>query len=252
MRRLLAPLTLSGLALALASTAPALELIRNGTFESGPQFGADFWTIPDLGTDPSSGEPNNYARVGNFANFLGNDPNGFAFGPHPAGQGTGTQVPTRIVWMGGISPRTSIIQQQVDTALYLASGSTKATLTFKLVVEDLGLSNLDFFHLDFGGVRLKTVDIGASYVNWGPFNRQGGNHFWVREDVVLDLTPYMDGTVKTLTFTTIDGARPGTDRSGSNAFVDNVSIQAVPEPASMAALGLGALALLRGRNRTRG
>ncbi|RYG33416.1 PEP-CTERM sorting domain-containing protein [bacterium] len=150
--------------------------------------------------------------------------------------------------MGGLSPRTSIIEQDVDTSSYLTSGSTAAILRMKLVTEDLGAAGLDFFYIDFGGVRVKTVDIGASYVDFGPGRRQGGNHFWTREDVVIDLTPYMDGTVKTLTFTTIDGARTNST-SGSNAFVDNVSIQAVPEPATMAALGLGAAALLRRRRR---
>ncbi len=247
MRTLYSLVAIGGFALLLSTDASAIELVRNGTFESGPQFNADFWRLPNLGTNPS-GEPNNYARVGNFANFIGNDPNGFAFGPHPAGQGTGTQIPTRIVWMGGLSPRTSIIEQDIDTAAYITSGSTKAILTFKLVTEDLGVAGLDFFHLDFGGTRLKTVDVGASYVDFGPFKVQGGNHFWTREDVVLDLTPYMDGTVKTLTFTMLDGMRTNST-SGSNAFVDNVSIQAVPEPVTVAALGLGLAALVRRRKR---
>lgn len=248
MTRFLAPLALGTLVASLPVTASAVELVKNGGFTTGPQYNADFWRIPDLGLDPVYGEPNNYARVGNFATFIGDDPNGYAFGPHPAGQGTGTQIPGRVVWMGGLSPRTSIIEQDIDTAPYVTSGSTKATLTMKLVTEDLGVAGLDFFYIDFGGVRLKTVDIGASYVDFGPYHVQGGNHFWTREDVVLDLTPYMDGTVKTLTFTTIDGQRLNST-SGSNAFVDNVSIQAVPEPATMAVLGLGAAALLRRRRR---
>lgn len=212
----------------------AVDLVKNGGFESGPQFGADNWIKPDLGTNATDGEPNNYARVGNWVNQAGTDPNGFAFGPHPAGQGTGTQIPTRTVWLGGLNPRTSIIQQPIDTAGY---GS--ASLSFKLVYEDEDVVGRDFLYVDFGSDRVLTVDLGAGYVDWvNQFGvvRQGGIHFWRLENPVIDLTPYFDGTTKNLTFTTVNDA---TANSSSSAWIDNVSINAtVPEPTSALALGL--------------
>jgi hypothetical protein len=221
----------------------ATEIVKNGGFETGPQYGADFWVQPDLGTDPASGEPNNYARVGNWVNQAGTDPNGFSFGPHGAGNGTGTQIPGRTTWLGGLNPRTSIITQEIDTAGY-GSGS----LTFKLVYEDEDVVGRDFFYVDFGSDRLMTVDLGAGYVDWvNQFGvvRQGGIHFWVLENPVIDLTPYMDGTNKKLSFTVINDA---TANSSSSAWIDNVSINAVvPEPTSALALSLLAMAPRRRR-----
>lgn len=219
----------------------AVEIVRNGGFETGPTYEADFWTKPDLGIDPASGEPNNYARVGNWVNQAGTDPNGFAFGPHGAGNGTGTQIPGRTTWLGGLNPRTSIIEQEITTAGY---GS--ATLTFKLVAEDLDVAGRDFFHVDFGADRVLTVDLGAAWVDWvNQFGvvRQGGIHFWTLSNPVIDLTPFLDNTKKNLTFTVINDATPN---SSSSVWIDNVSINAVvPEPGSAAMLGLLALAKRR-------
>lgn len=237
-----------GAALLLASASHAAELVKNGGFETGPQYEADFWTKPDLGTDASSGEPNNYARVGNWADQVGDDPYGYSFGPHGAGNGTGTQIPTRTAWLGGLNPRTSIIQQSIDTAGY-ANG--KATLNFKLVYEDEDVVGRDFLYVDFGANRVMTVDLGAAWVDWkNQFGviRQGGPHFWALDTPTIDLSPYLDGTAKNLTFTVINDATPSTS---SSAWIDNVSIQAqpTPEPAPFAALGVGALAFARRRRR---
>ena len=234
-----------GLGLLVASGASAAELVQNGGFEAGPQFRADFWTIPDLGTN-ADGDPNNYARVGNFAEQVGTDPNDFLLGPHGAGNGTGSVIPTRTVYLGGLNPRTSIIGQSIDTAGYEGGD---ASLTFKVVYEDLDVGGHDFFHVDFGPDRLLTIDAGLGYVDY--VNRfgvtlQGGIHYWTLENPVIDLAPYLDGTAKDLTFTFINDATTGTS---SAAWVDNVSINAnaVPEPTTLAGLGLGALALLRRR-----
>ncbi len=223
----------SGLIAAVAGRVHAVELVKNGGFEAGPQFEATNWIKPDLGTDPASGEPNNYARVGNWVNQAGTDPNGYAYAPHGAGNGTGTQIPGRTTWLGGLNPRTSIIQQPINTAGY---GS--ASLTFKVVYEDEDIGGRDFFTVDFGGARILTIDMGLGWVNWvNQFGvvRQGGIHFWRLENPVIALAPYMDGTTKNLTFTTINDATPSTS---SSAWIDNVSISAVvPEPVSAGALG---------------
>ena len=230
-----------------AGSAHAAELVTNGGFESGPQYGATGWTIPDLGT-ALDGDPANYARVGNWVNQVGTDPNGYSYGPHGAGNGTGTQIPTRTTWLGGLNPRTSIIQQPIDTAGF-ANGL--ATLQFKLVYEDEDVVGHDFLYVDFGATRVKTVDLGAGYVDWvNQFGvkRQGGIHFWVLENSTIDLAPYLDGTTKNLTFTVVNDATPG---SSSSAWIDNVSIQArpVPEPATMTVLGVGALVFVRRRRK---
>ena len=235
--------------LSFAGLAQGDELIQNGGFETGPQYRADFWTIPDLGTDPNSGEPNNYARVGNFVNQVGIDEYGYSYGPHGAGNGTGTQIPTRTVWMGGLSPRTSIIEQAVDTSGY--EGGT-ATLTFKVVHEDVDVAGADFFTVDFGGVNLLTIDVGAAwegFVNQFGVPRDGGLHFWTVETPEIDLSPYLDGTTKNLTFTMINDATPNTI---SSAWLDNVSITAaaaIPEPATAGLAASAGLLLLARRRR---
>ena len=245
--------TISGASLTLAlllgaSGAHAVELVKNGGFETGPQYGADNWTIPDLGT-ASDGDPANYARVGNWVNQAGTDPYGYSYGPHGAGNGTGTQIAGRTTWLGGLNPRTSIIQQSIDTSSF-KGGS--ATLSFKLVSEDEDVVGHDFLYIDFGSNRVKTFDLGAYWVDWkNQFGviRQGGPHFWTLENPTIDLSPYLDGTTKNLTFTVINDATPS---SSSSAWIDNVSIQAqpAPEPASLVALGFGVLALVRRRRRS--
>ncbi len=221
----------------------AVQIVKNGGFETGPQFNADFWVKPDLGTDPNSGEPNNYARVGNWVNQAGDDQYGYAYAPHGAGNGTGTQIPGRTTWLGGLNPRTSIIKQEINTLGY---GS--ASLTFKLVAEDLDIAGRDFLHVDFGTDRVLTVDLGAAWVNWvNQFGvvRQGGVHFWTLSNPVINLSPYLDGTKKDLTFTMINDATPN---SSSSAWIDNVSIYAiVPEPTSLASLAMLALVSRRRR-----
>lgn len=241
---------LCALAFCLIPSAHAVELVKNGGFETGPQYNADFWTKPDLGIDPTSGEANNYARVGNYGGpngQVGIDPGGYLGGPHGSNNGTGTQILTRTAWLGGLNPRTSIIQQAIDTSGF-AGGA--ASLTFKVVYEDEDLAGRDFVYVDFGGQRIKTIDMGAAYQNWVAPNgvvRQGGPHFWTLETPTIDLSPYLDGTTKNLTFTVINDAN--STYGSSSAWFDNVSIQAqpVPEPATLVAFATGGLVFVRRR-----
>lgn len=75
--------------------------------------------------------------------------------------------------------------------------------------------------------------------DFGSLEYLGGPHH-----VSLDVSSYMDGNPHTLLFeTTCDYLH------FSSSFVDNVSSQAVPDPGTMAAVGLGALVLLRRRKK---
>lgn len=185
----------------LSAPAHAVELVQNGDFEASPA-GLN-WTLTGI------------AEVGNYSTLLG------------------PTVPTRVLWLGGVQNALDTGSQAIATA-----GYGTATLSFRLVLEDLDLANSDFFTVSFGSHVLDTIDIGETpgdqLENYYVSNR------------TYDLSPFFDGTPQTLTFGI---ATDGKAFTASSAWIDNVSIDAqpVPEPASLLAFGAGALALLRRR-----
>ena len=91
---------------------------------------------------------------------------------------------------------------------------------------------------------------------WGLSNQSGDNAKVVATFGVTQMTFTLDGTYKQYSFTAPASGFTSfglstlpTNTTNGNVFVDDASIQAVPEPTSMAALGLGALGLLRRRAR---
>lgn len=75
------------------------------------------------------------------------------------------------------------------------------------------------------------------------FDRQGSDPFSTETATVTVLTS------SALSFYNYDPNNPGNLGDDVGDLLDNVSVQAVPEPSTVAAFGLGGLALLRRRNR---
>lgn len=140
--------------------------------------------------------------------------------------GPGTQT----VWLGGYADANDTIAQSVSTAGYLPT----ATLTFDFYFVNQDIAGFDFFTVEFNGTVLDTIDLGDnnSVALYGPFAKS------------YNVT--LTGGTDTIKFgTTTD------DIADSSAFVDNVALNAtpVPEPATMVALGLGAMAMVRRRRK---
>ena len=209
--------TLTGtlaLALLLSTSASASELVKNGDFEKTPN-GSD-WSIVSSGGYSA-------AKI-----FLRNDKRiigvqgGFAF-------------------LAGYNGGIDTISQTIDTQRV---GS--AVLTYDLSWFCRDSTKYDFLQVRFGNDLIDTFDLGSDDNADFEKNLTGSFSF--------DLTPYLDGTAKSLSFTGINDYYAPDERINQYAsavFIDNVSIQAqpVPEPSSLAALGLAGLALLRRRRK---
>lgn len=140
--------------------------------------------------------------------------------------------PTNTTWLGGYDDAFDSITQSVTTV----AGATSATLSFDWAFTDEDFPDFDFFTVTFGGTELYSGSIGGSFS--GELSDFATMNF--------DVLAMMDGSAKDLVFDVVtDGSLP------SSVFIDNVSLNvvAVPEPASMAVLGIGALALLRRRKK---
>lgn len=101
-----------------------------------------------------------------------------------------------------------------------------------------GVAFAEFFTELAGGGTSSSQILGGGPLNLHPTE-------WRTFTYNVNAGPITSGGV-TLQLGAATGATPG---SFANVSYDNVSIQSVPEPASMAALGLGAAALLRKRRK---
>jgi len=112
-----------------------------------------------------------------------------------------------------------------------ASAFTDLELTFDLFVDDTGYESTDKFDIEVNDTNVLSL---------GETDFEGSlADVWT--SYALDLSAF-DGSVITIEFI-------GDTNAGSeNFYVDNVEVTGVPEPASIALLGLGGLALLRRRS----
>lgn len=205
-----APLLLAAV-VAAVSQASAVELVYNGGFEIQDGNGAygDGWSI-DTTIPAYTGDPS----------YFFDD-----WGAVPGLSGA-------TAWLGFDNNDDVTIFQSIDT-----DGYTSAILTFDLFSDGFDDANpsapFDFLTVSFAGVLLDTIDLGND-----------GDEFNLSPS--YDLTPYLNSGSQLLEI------RVSNDGSlNTFSFVDNFSIEAqpVPEPATLAALGIGAIALLRRRRK---
>lgn len=197
----------------LGASASAVELVVNGGFDTIVSEEAPPWQLS--GVNRAQGR---WPIVGNNNTF------------------TGGHMPGRSLGLADYTSANDAAWQTINTA-----GYGTATLTYRVVFHDSDtVAGRDIFTLSFGGTVLETFDIGAQ--------PGSGNDVYHVFNRTYDLTPYFDGTAKDLRFATVTD---GSNFTASGTYLDDVSIQAspVPEPATIAALGLGALALLRRKRR---
>ena len=139
---------------------------------------------------------------------------------------------TRSAWLGGYAGADDSITQTIAP---IAAGATSGLLSFDMYGANEDTPGFDFLDVTYGGTNLFHVDLGD--------NQPVGLYHYVANAQIATL---FDGTAKDLKFEVT------TDSSlNSAAFIDNVSLNVTPapEPATMAVLGMGALALIRRRRK---
>ena len=166
---------------------------------------------------------------GGIAPWVENSPPAFIISNHGV-LSFGADPNNDYAWLGGYSNADDIITQTIN----FGSLAGTATLTFDYSDFDANEDpDYDYFTVSIGSTLLEKIDIGA-----------GANGVERISAKSYDVSSFMGTGVQTLEF------RVTTDVAlASSAFVDNVSIDAqpVPEPATMAALGLGLAAVVRRR-----
>lgn len=138
---------------------------------------------------------------------------------------------TNTAWLGGYEDAVDSVTQSLDSTGYVTG-----TLSFDVTVNNVDVPGFDFLDVTLGGTNVLSLDLG----DFEPVD------FYLHH-FDLDVSALLGGPQDLVFTVTTD------DSLNSSAFIDNVSLNAqqpVPEPASMAALGFGALALLRRRRKS--
>lgn len=199
--------------LVLAAHASAVELIKNGSF--GFTTGTlDYWTHDGVVSNGFSKLIKDFASASNeksHSTYFSAD--------------FGVQNDTTMTYSETIGQNFSPVA---------ATDVTSMTFWAYSVYQDI---HVDFLYSDSTSTNLVMPVYGASNL------QNNYNNGWT----MFNLLPALD---RTKTLTGIDFHADSESRLSTNdIFIDDVSVQAVPEPAPMAALGLGALGLLKRRRR---
>jgi len=135
---------------------------------------------------------------------------------------------------------TAAVVKQANKGAGLAVGGAEVTVKFwaRGPAAEGGVHFAELFsELDGGGTSKSEILGGAPLFP--------DAQVWTPYEFVTTLGPDVSGGV-TLQFAAVTGANPA---STSTLEIDNVSIETIPEPASMALLGMGGLAMLARRRR---
>lgn len=227
-----------GLSLAIAAAVPvsAAELLTNGNFETGTFAG---WTVTDLAGGSGTwliDTPGTTTPISGIAtSAAGGAPHGSFYAVSDQ-TGPGTHVLSQsFVWAGGGSLTLTFDMFANDSdggPIVNAAGLTHLAGANQHVRVDILSAAASVFDTGVGVVTsliAPTVDPQATNPN--PFTAY-----------LFDLSGLSAGTYQ-LRFGEVD------NQFFLNMGVDNVSLQAVPEPASLALLGLGLAGLAAARKR---